>query len=220
MKLTRITAMAALACMTAVSMAQNSGVELLKKMEQKFQNVKSVQGSFTQSKKDPTFDRTVSIPASFQILKPNYFKAEYQEGPGKPPSVQLISGDTFYNYVPQLKQVNTYKFRNQSNVRDLNYLLLGFGAKADEVTKVYKVAASGANGVRLTPKNASEASFNYIIMEVDPASLYPTRFTMQQTDKTDLSVQINPSSLQINPALTAKDFQPNFPRDAQRVPLD
>jgi outer membrane lipoprotein-sorting protein len=223
MKQIKILAAALMAClMCAPAFAQNEGIELLKKMEQKFQGLKSVSGSFVQTRQAPNdpFKSKATTPARFWILKPNYFRAEYQDVAGQAPSVQLISDQTFYNYVPQLKQVNTYKFRGESNVRDLNYLLLGFGAKADEITRVYSVkGVEGGNGVRLTPRNPQEASFRYITMKVDPESLYPTNFTMTQTDGTDLSVTMNLGSLQVNPQLSPADFKPNFPKDAHSVSM-
>ena len=33
---------------------------------------------------------------------------------------------------------------------------------------------------------------------------------MKQTDNTDIVVDLNPSQLQINPAITAKNFEPTF----------
>lgn len=219
MKSIKIALLTAIACMLSTgAFAQNSGIELLKKMEAKFQNLKSVAGTFVQTREDPAFKTKTNSPARFWILKPNFFRAEYQDAAGQPPSVQLISNQTFYNYVPQLKQVTTYKFRGESNVRDLNYLLLGFGAQTDEITKVYSVKGlDGGNGVQLTPRNKQEASFQYIIMHVDPQSLYPTSFTMKQTDGADLSVKLDLGNLQVNPQLSPNDFRPNFPKDAHVV---
>lgn len=212
MKTLKQTALAALFCICSVTaFSQNQGVALLQKMESQFQNLKSVAGSFSQTRTDPTFKTKVTVPARFELLKPNYFRAEFQDAQGQAPSVQLITNNMYYHHVPKLNQVNTYKFQGESNVRDLNYLLLGFGAKADEITKVYSVTSlESGNGVRLTPRSQKEASFQYITMEVDQQSLYPTRFTMRQSDGADLIVVMNTSSLQINPSLSPSDFKPNF----------
>lgn len=206
------TALAALFCVcTVTAFSQNQGVALLQKMENQFQNLKSVAGTFSQTRTDPTFNTKVTVPARFELLKPNYFRAEYQDVQGQKPSVQLISDQMFYQYTPKLNQVNTYKFQGESNVRDLNYLLLGFGAKTDEITKVYSVSSlDSGNGVRLTPRSKKDTSFQYITMEVDKQTLQPTRFTMRQTDGADLIVVMNPGSLQMNPSLSPSDFKPNF----------
>lgn len=219
MKHLKTLAMVVLACtLTATASAQNKGVELLKQMEEKFQGLKSVSGTFAQSRTDPEFKTKTNSQAQFRILKPNYFRADYQGAGGQPGEVQLIADQTFYNYVPQLKQVATYRFRGESNVRDLNYMLLGFGAKVDEIQKVYAVKPlQSGTGVQLTPHNPQQASFRYILMQVDPQSLYPTGFTMRQPDGTDMSVSLNLNSLQVNPAISASDFRPNFPRDAVQV---
>ncbi len=221
MKSFKLTALVLLTCLvSATAVAQGEGLDLLRQMESKFANVKSVAGSFSQSRKDPTFKTESTIPASFQILKPSYFRAVYQAEQGQKPSVQLISDRMYYQYVPEFNQVNTYQFKGDSNVRDLNYLLLGFGAKADEVNKVYKVSSlENGYGVLLIPRNPAEASFKSIAMEVDKQSLYPARFTMRQPDNTDLTVRLNTGSLEINPSLSPSDFRPNFP-GAKQVPLD
>ena len=221
MKSIKLAAMAAALCLcSAPVLAQNSGIALLKKMEGKFAGLKSVAGSFSQTRTDPTFKTKVTLPARFQLLKPSYFRAEYEAAAGEKPSVQLITDQMYYNYTPQLNQVTTYKFKGESNVRDLNYLLLGFGAKADEVEKVYHVKPlDGRTGVQLTPRNPADASFKYITMEVDPQSLYPTRFTMRQPDNTDMIVVLNLSSLQINPRLSPSDFAPNFGRGVHTVSM-
>jgi outer membrane lipoprotein-sorting protein len=214
-----MTALASLLCVSSAgAFAQNQGVELLKKMEAKFEGLKSVSGTFTQNRTDPTFKTQQTVPARFYLLKPSYFRAEFQDAQGQAPSVQLISKQMFYHYVPQLNQVNTYKFQGESNVRDLNWLLLGFGAKTAEITKVYAVKPlQRGTGVTLTPHSTKDSSFKYITMQVDPQTLYPTHFTMRQTDNTDLSVAINAGSLQLNPSLSPRDFEPNFPANAAKV---
>ncbi len=211
--------MVLLVCVVSASaLAQNAGVELLKRMEEKFQNLQSVSGSFVQSRTDPEFKMTRNDQARFWILKPNHYRAEYQGSGGQPGEVQLITGQTFYNYVPQLKQVATYKFRGESNVRDLNYMLLGFGAKAEEVQKVYTVQPlQGGTGVQLTPRDPQQASFRYILMKVNSETLYPESFTMRQPDGTDMTITLGAGSLQVNPQISANDFRPNFPRDAVQV---
>lgn len=221
MRTIKQTALAALFCICSVTaFSQNQGVALLQKMESQFQNLKSVAGTFAQTRTDPTFKTKVTVPARFELLKPNYFRAEFQDVQGQTPSVQLITKQMFYHFVPKLNQVTTYKFQGESNVRDLNYLLLGFGAKTDEITKVYSVSPlESGNGVRLTPRSQKEASFQYITMEVNPQTLYPTRFTMRQTDGTDLIVVMNPGSLQMNPSLSPSDFEPNFGKGVHQVSM-
>jgi outer membrane lipoprotein carrier protein len=195
--------------------SENQAVDILRRMQQKYSTVKSVRGSFTQQREDPTFKKTITSPANFMLLKPNYFRADYQ---APEPSTQLIYGNTSYTYVPKLKQVTTYKFKNESSIRDLNYLLLGFGANTDEVLKVYHVSPLKSGfGVQLVPRESSD--FKYILMEVDPNTLSPVRFSMEQPDKTKLSVVIDPSSVQMNAPLSPGDFKPNFPAGTRSVSM-
>lgn len=223
--LKRVGILAALGTMTAVACAQgaDAGVDLLKKMEEQFRGVKSVAGGFTQKGSGP-FSKA-AIPVRFELLKPSYFKAEYYEGNvSSPARIQLISDQMYYQYTPALKQVNTYKFKNSNSINDLSFLLLGFGAKTEDVTQIYKVeSVTAGKTIRLTPRNAAGATYRFITMSVDPQSLYPTQFTMMQTDNTELKVDLNRAELQINAPITAKNFEPTFLKQVPKekiVPID
>ena len=163
----------ALGVASAVACAQgaNAGVDLLKKMETQFRDVKSVAGGFTQKGSGP-FNKTAT-PVKFQLLKPSYFKAEYFEGNSNTPArVQLISNQMYYQYTPSMKQVDTYKFKNSNSINDLSFLLLGFGAKTEDVTQIYKVEAiAPGKSIRLTPRDAAGATYRFITMTVDAQSL-------------------------------------------------
>lgn len=217
MTLKSLVATIALFSSVTVSAFAQEGVELLRAMETKYSSVQSVAGSMTQERVDKTFNKKSETPATFKLLKPSNFRVDLA---GTDPSVNLISGKTSYTYVPKLKQVAVYEFKNETGVRDLNYILLGFGAKTDDVLKVYTVAPlPGKTGIILTPRDASQGTFKSITMEVDKESLLPKRFAMEERDGTEVGVNLNLSSLQLNAPLSSRDFQPDFPKDAQRVKL-
>lgn len=217
MTLKSILATVAIFSSVTASVFAQEGVDLLRAMEAKYSGVQSVAGTMTQERVDKTFNKKSETPATFKLLKPSNFRVDLA---GTDPSVNLISGKTSYNYVPKLKQVAVYEFSNQSNIRDLNYILLGFGAKTDDVLKVYTVAPlKGKTGITLTPRDTSQSTFKSISMEVEKDSLLPKRFSMEERDGTEVGVNLNLPSLQLNAPLSQKDFQPDFPKDAQRVKL-
>lgn len=207
-------------CCAAAGFAQGGNdpeaVNLLKKVEAKNGEVRSVSGSFSQTLTDPAFGETVDSQANFQMLKPSNFKVQYL---APKESLNLISGQTSYRYVPSLKQVERYQFKKANTARDLNYMLLGFGAKTEDVLSVYTVKSlPGGKGVKLVPRDKKEAPFKYIDVELN-SDLLPKRFTMEQNDSAKMIVNLDTSSLQLNPSLSERDFRPNFPRDAKTVDM-
>lgn len=211
----KITLLLATVLLPFSAMAQNKGIDLLREMETKFQNLKSVAGNFQQTRADADFGTKQTSPGTFRLLKPGYFHMIYND-PSQ--TQQLIYENTHYFYVGSLRQLSTYKFKNSNSVQDINFLVLGFGAKADDVQKVFKVdATASGSGIKLTPRNPQQATYEYISIEVDPQSLYPKTFTMREPNKTEVSVSLDLSTLQVNPQLTADHFKPNFPKDVKPV---
>jgi outer membrane lipoprotein-sorting protein len=192
-----------------------TGVALLQQMEQQHGSMRSVTGSFSQVRTDPAFGEKIDAKARFALLKPDNFRVEYL-----PPkeSVNLISGRTTYRYVPANKQVERYR---SASARDVTYMLLGFGASAQELLKVYTVQpGENGNSIKLLPRNKKESQYKYVVMEIDPARLLPRRFSMEQSDGTKIVVTMDTDGLQVNAPLSGRDFQPNFPPEAKMVDMD
>ncbi|MGI8905448.1 MAG: LolA family protein [Candidatus Sumerlaeaceae bacterium] len=194
-----------------------AAVALLQQIESQHGGVRSVVGSFTQQRIDSSFgaDKKDST-ARFALLKPNNFKVEYLS---PKQSMNLINGQTSYYYVPDQKQVQKYTFKKRATVRDLNYLLLGFGAPTQELLAVYTVQRGDAkNSIKLIPRNTRDAQFKYILMELTD-SLLPKRFSMEQTEGSKLFVNIDTAGLQIGAPLSPRDFQPNWPSGTNEVDM-
>lgn len=194
-----------------------TAVALLQQMEQKHAQVRSVAGAFNQRRIDASFGADkVESTARFYLLKPNNFKVEYLS---PKQSMNLITGQTSYYYVPEQKQVQKYTFKKQSTVRDLNYLLLGFGAPTQELLSVY-YAQSGdtKNSIKLIPRDQKDAQFKYILMELTDG-LLPKRFSMEQNDGGKLVVSIDAGSLQMGAPLNEANFQPNWPKGTSEVDM-
>ena len=196
-------------------------IDLLRQMEEKYGSLNSVSGQFQQVREDPAFEERVESYANFALLKPNKFRADYQ-----PPrqSTNLITDDYFYRYIKELKQVERYHFQGQLNAQDFNYMVLGFGVKVDDALKVYSVkwltdgVAKGYYGIQLVPID-SKSNLKYVTMLVTEDGLQPAQFSMEQVDGVRTTANINLKTLQIGAKIDARQFVPDFPRDAQFVDI-
>ena len=205
----------------AAAAADTQAVDLLGKLEAKYASVQTVSGSFVQVRDDKAFGEKMTSTADFYLLKPNNFRAEYQ-APDE--SVNLISGEFSYRYVPKLQQVERYRFRNSGTARDLNFMLLGFGVRTDDVLKSYSVqyvsnAGSGRVGVRLTPRNPQDAAFKHIIVAVDAKTFVPEQFSMEQLDGVTVTATLQGASLKIGAPIDKAKFVPRWPRNAEVVDI-
>ncbi|PKO18116.1 hypothetical protein CVU37_07295 [candidate division BRC1 bacterium HGW-BRC1-1] len=201
--------------------ADSQAVDLLGKLETKYASIQTVSGSFVQVRDDKAFGEKMTSTANFYLLKPNNFRAEYQ-APDE--SVNLISGEFSYRYVPKLRQVERYRFRNSGTAQDLNFMLLGFGVKTDDVLKSYNVnyvsdAGPGRVGVRLTPRNPENAAFKNITVAVDAKTFVPEQFSMEQLDGVTVTATLQGASLQVGAPIDKAKFTPRWPREAEVVDI-
>lgn len=209
-------------------------IELLRAIEARHGSVQTVAGRFLQTRQIVDSPDSIKEAANFHLVKPNKFRADYtRPGEASDPrarypyiTTSLIVGRDYWQYVRDINQINHYRFSNERNVRDFNYLLLGFGAHTEELLKVYQVkslkkAPKGYRAVQLTPLDPSDAGFKSITMLVtDDEALLPAQFSMVQVDETRVTVDLDLKSLQIGARINERIFRPDFPKDAERVELN
>lgn len=198
-------------------------VDALRRIEQKFADIQTISGTFHQTSEDVTFGDKMESQAKFWIKKPNKFRAEYQ---APNPSTNLITDQYSYRYVPQIKQVERYRFEGQNPIADLNYMLLGFGVKTDDVMKVYAVkwltkgVGQGYIGIGFIPRDAESAPFKSLtILATSDDRLLPGQFSMEQLDGGRITANIDLATLQMGAQLDDRTFRPDFPRDAAIVDI-
>jgi outer membrane lipoprotein-sorting protein len=200
-----------------------AAVALLRRLEARYADIRTIRGRFRQTRVDPAFDEKVDSQATFYVQKPDHFRVDYD-----PPreSTNLISGGYSYRYVNALKQVERYKFQNRKTAQDLNFLLLGFGEKTEEVLRVFVAqeltegVPQGAKGIQLTPLNKAEANFEYLtILVTDDDRLLPMQFSLGQLDGSRTTANLDLQSLGLNAPIAESVFRPNWPRDAQIVDI-
>jgi outer membrane lipoprotein-sorting protein len=194
--------------------------EVLQRLESTHAAVTAITGTYTQIRDDAaTADRIVSV-ADFRMLKPNRFRADY-----RPPRATTILavGDIMYRYIPANKQVERYQFKRQATAQDLTFLLLGFGAKVDDVLKVYDARPprnlpAGVHGVTLVPRDSKSAGFRSLTIHVTPdEQALPVRFVVDQSKDVTITVEMDMRSLNLQARISENSFRANFPRDAEVV---
>lgn len=198
-------------------------ISLLRKIEQQYASVQAISGQFTQVRQDPAFQEKTESQARFWLLKPSNFRADYQEPNA---STNLITGEYFYRFIPELKQVERYHFQNQENTRDLNYMLLGFGEKTEVILRVYqaklmKEAPAPYNGLKLVPKDAKNSNFRWISLLVTTDGKYvPAQFSMEQLDGVRTTANLDLQTLKIGAKIDQRVFQPSFKGSPQIVDIE
>jgi outer membrane lipoprotein-sorting protein len=204
----------------AIAVAPASPQEVLRRLEATHATVTAISGTYTQVRDDrATDDRIISV-ADFKMLKPNRFRADYR----KPRATTILAlDDLMYRYIPANKQVERYQFRRRATAQDLTFLLLGFGARVEDVLKVYEARPprnlpTGVHGVTLVPKDAKSAGFRSLTIHVTPDDqALPVRFVVDQSKDVTITVEMDRASLNMQARLSESSFRPNFPRDAEVV---
>lgn len=195
----------------------SSAEQILNKMQQKYSQVVGVQGQFTQTRVHPAFGEEFKVDAQFSILKPSLFKVEFAAPRA---SVNVLKDDTLYRYEPSTKNYVRHRLKRDVLAQDLGYLMLGFGAKTQDVLSRF-TAKSSADGkqITFTPRKAGAGEYTEIIMQITD-EYRPKQFTMTQPDKTKLIVSLGSVNLQA--PLTAQHFDPSqiAPRGTKLVDMD
>lgn len=197
-------------------------VQILRQLEEKYSQIRTVTGKFRQATVDATFGEKIESTGRFYLKKPDRFRADYD-----PPhaTTTIIADGYSYRYVPQLKQVERYQIATDQPITQVNYMLLGFGARTDDIVKVYCVAladkAPDAKFItlELTPIEAESAPFRMLRMRLAAKDLIPVEFEVVQWDEGVIRAELDSASLQFNGDIRETTFMPRFPRDAQIVDI-
>ncbi|MDD4280596.1 MAG: outer membrane lipoprotein carrier protein LolA [Candidatus Sumerlaeales bacterium] len=203
--------------------ATSSPLSILKGLEKKYSKVTTIQGSFKQTRVDNTFGETIATNGTFWLSKPDKLRVEYA-APHQ--STDLFADGAAYQYVPKLNQVTMLRFRNENTPMDLNFLLLGFGAKAERIQQVYNVkspkkkAPQGKLGMRFIPKDTKQANFKDFELLVDAETLTPTSFSFIGIDGTSTKAVLNQKDLKIDDPISSKRFIPHWPDKTRVVELE
>ncbi len=202
---------------------------LLKELETKHANLKSVEAEFNQTKAWQDFDEIKSKGKLF-IEQPTpeqagrlRYELEGEKGEQKiNPSTTLFVNNTLYDYTPALNQVDKYTYYDEDEARErLRMLLLGFGVSSQEILTSYNVEKAGdAPESAKTDKTLAGLSFTPLKPEVrktlvnvsvwlDRDTLLPHCVRIEEVsgDMTTITIR----SLKLNEPIKASLFEPKWP---------
>lgn len=208
-------------------------LELLRAIEARHAEVATIQGSFDQLKVSEIFQEETPSKGTFWFQKPDRFRCDYA-----PPNevTNLIVEDSIYVYVPELEQVERYKFYSeQERDQQLHTMVLGFGFEAEKLVKEYEVLSSAdepalaeelqAGGMdpeavvllHVTPLEAllETSPFTNLKLWIDKKTLLPRRvwFEDYNGDKTTISIV----DLKLNAEIDPSRFEAKFPPGTEMI---
>ena len=214
---------------------------LLKRIEERHGNLKTLQAEFDQVKVSETFADETRSHGSLLLEMPDRLRCEYDR---PDPSTILFVDDTLYQFVPTIKQVDKWRFRTKAEAQEqLRLLLLGFGLSSEEILKSYRVErveaaepkadrvgeSEGEGGAALPtpsapwvlafrPRNREVAKhYTEIRVSFDRERLLPrsVRLTEVAGDVTNLTIQ--PEKVLLNEKIEAGKFKPEFPGNPEVI---
>jgi outer membrane lipoprotein-sorting protein len=198
------------------------GLALLKQLEAKYKETLTFYGEFHQKKVSKLFLEEIDSQGEFWYQKPGRFRCEY-----KPPNqtINLILDDVAYVYIPEIKQVEIYRFKPQdSPVKKLNQMLLGFGVSVKDVLEVYDVYAVPNEETDdsfvlqfLLKKKEEGLNFDKIKIWVKKADLQPVRLVFIEPEPNRDETLIEIKKLEFNEKIKSQVFKPDFPKEAEWI---
>jgi len=200
----------------------------LKRLAGEFDKVTAAQAVIKQVRHSEIFLETKELAGTLNVSKPGKFLLVYDKGDN---SRTYIVDRTVYIYMPDQKQVEKYTLTNESStVEALNFDLLGFEFDPDEVLEVYEVAvessvvedAGTSTTLRFIPRDTNRTMLSVLRLSLRESAganggptLLPSHLSYEETSGDSSSMLLE--SIDINPALDASIFQPDFPPDVDIV---
>jgi outer membrane lipoprotein carrier protein len=195
-------------------------VKILQRLEEKNREVKTIIGTFEQLKVSKLFLEEIHSRGTFYFEKPGKFRCDYF-----PPneSVNLIIGDTAWLYVPEIKQVDKYRFAEEgSKMQRLNQMLLGFGVSPADVLEVYRVTYNepGKNArtfslVFVPKKQEEKLNFTSITIWFDAERFLPQKIKMDDESGDETTITIE--KIETNKKIDQSLFKPEFPEGVEII---
>ena len=140
------------------------------------------------------------------------------------PRTILRSGDSLFIFNPKINRVEEYDLGKNRAMVD-QYLLLGFGTRADNLKKSYLVSADNEDQfdgrkvvvIELTPKSDQvRAQITRILMWVDEASWLPVQLKFYEAGSGDYLI-LHYTNLMKNLKIGDAKFKQDWPKGVTRV---
>jgi len=140
-------------------------LELLRELETFHREIDTIHVTFDQVRIDPIFEDRIESQGELWFDKPDRFRANYADP--RPMTVMVVD-DTYYQYVPELEQVEYLTFESEADRNaSLHWLLIGFGLKVDELAQRYAIRSS-ADDPALRTELGLEAAESKALFAVRP----------------------------------------------------
>ena len=111
---------------------------LLRRLEQRHDEVKTVWSTFKQTKVSEIFQETISSEGQLWFEMPDRFRCDYEDE-----LISLIVGNTIWMYVPANNQVEILRYESdEERDQQLHSIVLGFGFKTEEMIRSYEIHSS------------------------------------------------------------------------------
>lgn len=196
------------------------GKDILRLLEAKYKETKTFTGEFEQLKVSEMFLEEIRSEGRFWYEKPGKFRCEYL-----PPNeqVNLILDDVAYMYIPEIKQVEVYRFKSEdSPIKKLNQMLLGFGVSVEDVLEVYHVRSLPEEetgdlfALHFKPRSKEEGlNFESIKLWVKKKNLVPARLLFLEPGGDTTRIELE--KVEFNRKIKPSVFKPDFPEDAEVI---
>lgn len=194
--------------------AGDPAIELLRKIEEKNEDLKTLHGTFDQVREVVMFSERTESSGEFWYTKPNLFRCDYFE----PSAAQFyMVNNTGYFYSPENKQLDKFTMESGDEA-PINEMLVGFGLKTEKILEYFSV--------QLAPQQPEDSDlmtidfisndknrtldFQKITITFDEEDLEPRRIVMQEAE--DL-VEITLKKIKKNAEIPAKTYETDFGDD-------
>lgn len=121
---------------------------LLKELERRNGNEKTVHAAFKQIRHDESMDEDIVSSGTLWFKRnPEMFRCDYAN---PQPMITIIIPSAWYLYTQEFNQVDFFQFETREEFRqNLDTLMLGFGFKASELAHRYTIQSSEADAATL-----------------------------------------------------------------------
>jgi len=188
--------------LSSVSIAASSVQEDILKIQNAYENIKDISGSFVQKSYIKDLKRTDTFKGQFFIKRPLQMKWDYK---GENAQEVFINIDEITIYQKKEKQAFRGKFDRDTYGQAPIALLSGFGKIQEEFS------VSSKNGrLLLKPKKPMGGILS---IEIEPSQgEFPIRsFTINDSHSNRIEIILN--DIKINTGLEDKFFRPSIPKD-------
>ena len=152
-------------------------LHLMRAIEDAWRDVRTVHATFDQTRLDEVFEEEIVSPGEMWFDRPDRFRCDYAEPRAL---ITLILPEILFIYVPEIEQVDYWRFENaDERDRQMHHLLIGFGFDTEELIEQYIVTRPEDDAPRLRveprPWIAETCPFTEMELIVNEDTLRPER---------------------------------------------